>query len=456
MKIKLKNILMISFLAVAGIFGISSAVINNQVKETPVVEKADAAESAPSAVNGKYVYFTDNYSWGGTINVYFTTTSGSGGPSWPGNAMVGLYKDGDNKIVYYSVVPDDTNLLIFNSNGSKQTVDIKNFTLDNTNGWYITGSDTGNRNVGTWKYAGSATGLLSGEKVYIYVGGKQGETIQDGSGYAIYFFNKPSGWGSASEEYWSALATRVVDSNPTFNLGKDGGNNDISLYEVTVPGTNRQFSYMIPTRYDSSKTPSSDKWGGVYNQTYDDIYLVDNTFKTVHLTYYWTDGSNKMSYDATNDYYESKVYSNIFGYHVMNQTTGTCKSDGSTNTTTLASKWNTLRSEYNGYSNVIQYAIWEAVASEAGSDYLSKGTARYDYIALHKYPSLIGDNTDFINRKASPGKAYSVYRGFSPFAVFCSEDNFSTIIIIISSSVALLSVTALSILVIRKRKAKED
>lgn len=47
-------------------------------------------------------------------------------------------------------------------------------------------------------------------------------------------------------------------------------------------------------------------------------------------------------------------------------------------------------------------------------------------------------------------------RSFSPYDLFGSEDNFSTIIIIVSSSVALLSVTALSILVIRKRKSKEN
>ena len=40
--------------------------------------------------------------------------------------------------------------------------------------------------------------------------------------------------------------------------------------------------------------------------------------------------------------------------------------------------------------------------------------------------------------------------------LFGGEDNFSTVIIVIASSVALLSVTALSILVIRKRKSKEQ
>ncbi|MBE6142245.1 MAG: hypothetical protein E7175_05355 [Erysipelotrichaceae bacterium] len=42
---KLKNVLMISFLAIAGIFGASSAIVNNEVKETPVVEKAEAAKT---------------------------------------------------------------------------------------------------------------------------------------------------------------------------------------------------------------------------------------------------------------------------------------------------------------------------------------------------------------------------------------------------------------------------
>ena len=42
-KFKLKGVLLAGILAVAGIFGVSSALINKQVNEEPVVEKAEAA-----------------------------------------------------------------------------------------------------------------------------------------------------------------------------------------------------------------------------------------------------------------------------------------------------------------------------------------------------------------------------------------------------------------------------
>jgi len=61
-----------------------------------------------------------------------------------------------------------------------------------------------------------------------------------------------------------------------------------------------------------------------------------------------------------------------------------------------------------------------------------------------------------VSKIAADGKNRGILGRFGGLSLFGSEDNFSTIIIIISSSVALLSVTALSILVIRKRKSKED
>lgn len=56
MGFKSKNIFLISFLAIAGIFGVSSAVIDKQVNETPVVEEAKAATTY---TQGTRVYIQD-------------------------------------------------------------------------------------------------------------------------------------------------------------------------------------------------------------------------------------------------------------------------------------------------------------------------------------------------------------------------------------------------------------
>ena len=77
--------------------------------------------------------------------------------------------------------------------------------------------------------------------------------------------------------------------------------------------------------------------------------------------------------------------------------------------------------------------------------------AKYNYIE-NKYGTTALPN--FMGRTDSYKAAIS---SFSPFSLFTDdEDNLSTIIIIAASGVALLSVTALSILVIKKRKNKEE
>ena len=54
---------MISFLAIAGIFGASSAIVNNEVKETPVVEKAEAATAATTREHTVWLNYSSCGSW---------------------------------------------------------------------------------------------------------------------------------------------------------------------------------------------------------------------------------------------------------------------------------------------------------------------------------------------------------------------------------------------------------
>lgn len=59
MKLKFKNILLISLLAVAGIFSATAVAFNKQVNEQPVAEKAEAAVNAPSTIwLGGHSYWT--------------------------------------------------------------------------------------------------------------------------------------------------------------------------------------------------------------------------------------------------------------------------------------------------------------------------------------------------------------------------------------------------------------
>ena len=74
---------------------------------------------------------------------------------------------------------------------------------------------------------------------------------------------------------------------------------------------------------------------------------------------------------------------------------------------------------------------------------------RYDYIIFYKKYEL----DDFLNRSSLVGSRYKS-RDYNPLS-FAKEENTQTLVLIISSSVVLLSITALSILIIKKRKLKE-
>ena len=131
---------------------------------------------------------------------------------------------------------------------------------------------------------------------------------------------------------------------------------------------------------------------------------------------------------------------------------GICQMDGSTNKASLTSAWGLSSSAglYKNYSLLTDEAK-EYLDEESENEDIQTFFAKYDYV-LGKYGTSIVGN--FLERSVSPKAAY---RDFSLNGLFGEgEGGLSTVIIIVSSSVALLSVTALSILVIKKRKNKEE
>lgn len=81
--------------------------------------------------------------------------------------------------------------------------------------------------------------------------------------------------------------------------------------------------------------------------------------------------------------------------------------------------------------------------------------AKYDYV-LGKYGYGEGEDQlhDFLNRKPATSSAI---RNFTPFDLLNNGDdnNITTVIVIVTSAVALLSITALSVLMVKKRKRKD-
>ncbi len=90
------------------------------------------------------IYFTNNYSWSGTIKAYYWGNSVSS-VSWPGEAMTYVGMDSNGYSVYSITVPTDIVGLIF-TNGSVQTVDITT-NLEDDAEFSISGNDGGKYSV---------------------------------------------------------------------------------------------------------------------------------------------------------------------------------------------------------------------------------------------------------------------------------------------------------------------
>ena len=117
----------------------------------------------------------------------------------------------------------------------------------------------------------------------------------------------------------------------------------------------------------------------------------------------------------------------------------------------LTSQWSTESGYYSKLTTATKN-ILNGTTSSSDADVLAM-RAKYDRI-VGKYKNSGVSINDYMSRNPA---SLSAIRDFSPFTLFTNdEDNLSTIIIIAASSVALLSVTALSILVIKKRKNKEE
>ena len=130
-----------------------------------------------------------------------------------------------------------------------------------------------------------------------------------------------------------------------------------------------------------------------------------------------------------------------------------CKMDGSTTEIDLLSAWSRLSAKYGNVLSSEKQTIVD-IGFNGGSDVddTHRVVLAYHYIVT-KYGTA--KCNDFIWGQNISGR--SAIPSFSPFNLITDdENNVPTIIIIASSSVALLSVTALSILVIKKRKRKEQ
>ena len=125
--------------------------------------------------------------------------------------------------------------------------------------------------------------------------------------------------------------------------------------------------------------------------------------------------------------------------------------EGGAAPSSLTTQWATEAGYYSKLSEATQN-ILKGTTPSSDADVLAM-RAKYDRI-VGKYKNSGASINDYMNRNPAPVGAIG---GFTPFELVIGDsgDNFATIIIIIASSVSLLSITALSVLVIKKRKEKQ-
>ena len=193
----------------------------------------------------------------------------------------------------------------------------------------------------------------------------------------------------------------------------------------------------------------NDKWHIVWNQTVDQSFNMGyNLFRMENQS--WQEGSSdygKYTLSSTG-YITNKARAEYYGTYFNSQVI--CD-DG----VHKPSNWTNVSTEYTHMCKNAQGVVW--LASTEGTTQLAIALSKYDYI-IKKYGTSEYD--DFINRLDSRSGSTILHglanktNGFN----ILKTDNItgSAVIIIVASSISILSITALSVLLVKKRKSKEQ
>ncbi len=432
MKFKFKNTLLVSFLAIAGILGVSSALINKQVNQEPVAEKAEAY----SYYDNPTIYFCPSDNWivnGGErfyINIYngatykgvteatkvesgntcsvhghfygrkfWKATLPNAGGSWPSGIQI-LRKDSTGSTQWNYTARID-----FNS--SSEFVLMTNASASMGDNWGLSSN--------CW-WASTSRDAIE----------KTSDQSPSTSTTRIFFNNADTAWsddnaccvrawGGSAEQTWGGLYSGSTLYN--FTGITDNGNTSYWYGYADVPQDITKFQIV-------HTNSAADNYGAlvsVYSSTEFTIAEAAN-----HVIFGWADHKTCSAGGAKGDSTGSVLMKAVI------EGINTCSDNA--------------YSGYNSYSNVNTNFYSHATDAAKSVSVTSLGGSSAA-ASVHMAAML---------SRSSVGLSKGI-NGISPFSLFGdSENNYSTLIIVIASSVALLSVTALSILVIRKRKTKEQ
>ena len=394
-KLKRKNIILVSLLAIAGFLGISSVAVNHTVKDTPKAEKADAATNKHFFLDCVSCSGWDSesiciHTWNGSKDVYIEAT-----------------KVADN---YWYVVMDTTGCSGYR--------------------WYrCAKGNTGTRwNESGWN--GNINNNYCSIKGYDSNAQWSGSTSGCEETYEIAS-TTPS---TSTKRIWVDPKDHFYDQGARAGLRVFSGSGHYKTYilggssqyvNMTHESTTQYFFYVdIPVDYGCQLVRLHNAFDFVWT------YSADMTDTTTQFTFSW-DTSASLSVAGLDD---DANYTDEYAKKVL---------DGFS--TCISSSVN----GYGAYTSINTNVLSKLSSSELSS--LKASTFSAPGYGTRTYEEKI---TRLANSGSLPNASLQALLPFS-FAGN-GEASFSTLIIIVSSSVALLSVTALSILVIRKRKSKED
>lgn len=198
----------------------------------------------------------------------------------------------------------------------------------------------------------------------------------------------------------------------------------------------------------SVRLPYDDnKWHKVWNQTVDQSFNMGYNFFTMGDAR----GDGKFAISSTG-YITNKERAEFYGTYFNAEVV--CTGEG---LDPSHHNWAGVKIEWNHMCGNAQAIIRKAEANSSGTQ-VEIAVSKYDDIVFRR--KHVGYD-DFMDRNASDGTSGSHYAGtlgaidkLSPYSLFEQGDNATIILVIVFSSIAVLSVTTLAVLAIKKRKSE--
>lgn len=555
MKLKFRSILLTSILAIAGIFGVGSALVNKQIEETPVAEKAEAGGTKTVYVDlnilslsSCYVYIKNSdYTDNGWPGKHLSTLTNYGTVEAKYEDAGGVYR---TKSFYkFDIDTTSREIAITNSNGSTyygDKWDITSATDGNWNLAQLTGwkesynynqqhmhiveivdeeSTTYELNPAEWgKYhipTHSGT-----EMVFIgwYIDGDTDTTrfddggvyempmnnindynftaVYDDTSYTVTFMSESGTTLDTQTIYKGKSASYSGPAKPdeggkyyTFDAWRDSSGNDKTSALANVQSdltVYASYTYAYRTGRYAVGVFGSCNWG-VEGAGY--MPKINENEYEGSITLSYTEGDKfKVAF------YNGSGLSSYFGYYDIVSSCGAYHyftNDFEDNIVCYARGTYTIYFTDSNYGEEggREKKISIEVAGSLNAEHLAAQLMAFSASEGHcgdseRFPAMktiflgldssektifqgyasseIGQFSNAYNRYVAwasalgenpwaAGKVSNAIKNFSPLSLFGEDGiNLSLVVIIVASSVALLSVTALSILVIKKRKQKEE